>query len=521
MLLCIMLNRFNYVLFISADPRSLSNKINITIREPTGSGQQNIWIFSQNIIIMEYLSELENLTEQGRIESINYLKSGYQNLLMYKRSDGSFSIWEPKNTKGSTFSTAMVAMSLLKAAQYIDVDEQVVNKAFDWLASVQTTDGRFEEVGEISDLNMQGALLPTKYALTTYVLMAFGENQEIAKKYRTVVEKTAQHLVNNYHNMDDIYDLSMATYSMSLIKHPNSNDFLNKLKEQSIFDSNQIVMYWKRHPVDVEVAGYALSYYLLNEKYLDSVPIARWLIKQLNETNGNSSSIQDKFVGLNALAKFTAVVSARRNDYRVILLDKHHSNKAIRKIDIRKNNSIVLIDIPSTIRTLGVEVEGTGTGFFQVQYQYSLNIQMQRPSFDLTVQLLNTSTYEVQHLKICVKYKLKEEYERSNMALVEIFLPSGLIADADPVRDITGGIMKIERQFANTVVVVYYESLYLQNQCFQVIAHRRFAMVLHMPSYVTVYDNIIKDRVAIESYEGMVPQLCDICEDEGCETLSC
>lgn len=499
---------------------AISN-LNGLIRLPTGCGEQNMLHFVPNIVVLDYLSETGTVADAVRTKAINFLSSGYQNQLKYKRSDGAFSVWGQSHA-GSTFLTAFVAKSLKIAAKYIEVDKNVVNSAFDWLALQQSPDGQFPEVGTVFHADMQGGLRKASksYALTSYVLIAFGENQEVYAKHRAVAQKTVQYLWNNLPDINDAYDLSLATYAMSLLRHPNREDFLNKLIENSIFDKNTTERYWDRSPVSVEVAGYALLSYIENGMYLDATPIMRWLNKQRYGLGGYPGT-QDTFVGLKALAKFAAKMSGNKNDYRVTVFDNR--KKILKKFDIdnRMTMTIQEFDIESDHRKLRVEVDGIGNGFFQIAYQYYLNIQVAKPSFDLTVEMLNTTTYNVQHLNICVKYLPKEAYQRSNMALVEIFLPSGLVVEADAVEDKTGSIRKVERRFADTSVVVYYDHLGPEYECFRVTAIRRFKIALHLPSYITVYDYYHRDRFAIQSYEGKVLQLCDICEDEDCDLLSC
>ncbi|XP_065088813.1 thioester-containing protein 1 allele R1-like [Ochlerotatus camptorhynchus] len=488
------------------------------IRKPSGCGEQNMINFVPNIVVLDYLSETGTVADHIRSKAINFLSSGYQNQLRYKRSDGAFSIWG-QSSAGSTFLTAFVAKSLKIADKYINVDRGVVNKAFEWLASKQSSDGQFPEVGRVFSVSMQGGLKSTSYALTSYVLIAFGENEEVAEMYKSVVQKTAQYLVTNFENINDVYDLSLAAYGLSLIKHSKRMNFLNKLIENSIFADNATERYWNRDPVGVEVAGYALLSYIANDMFYDATPIMHWLNRQRYGLGGYAGT-QDTFVGLKALAKFAAKMSGTRNDYRVRI---YHGQLELKSYHIQKAQSMTIqeMDIPNHIRKLKIEVDGIGNGYFQVAYQYYHNIQVAKPSFDLEVKLLNTTTYNVQHLKVCVKYKPKEAYDRSNMALVETFFPSGMLAEVEAVKDITGGVKKTERRFSDTSVVVYYESLGSEEECFQVAAYRRFKVALHLPAYVVVYDYYHDDRFAIQKYEGKVLQLCDICEDEDCEILLC
>ncbi|XP_058448417.1 thioester-containing protein 1 allele S3-like isoform X2 [Malaya genurostris] len=490
------------------------------IRLPSGCGEQNMLNFVPNIVVLDYLSETGTIEESVKTKAINYLQSGYQNQLKYKLSSGAFSVW-PNNHPGSTFLTAFVAKSFKIAAKYIDVDLATVKKAFEWLSNNQKPDGRFDEVGQVIHADMQGGLRSSNFALTAYVLIAFLENADIAMEHNLKLKRTVQYLANNFPYMTDEYDLALTTYAMSLYRHPSREDYLNKLLENSIFNKTLQVRYWNRHPVSVEVAGYALLSYVTQGRFVDATPIMRWLNQQRFGLGGFPGT-QDTFVGMKALAKFAAKTSAHRNDYRVEVL---HKPARKHTVDIDKTMAFAVQEreLPSHIRHAQITVTGIGHGVLQVAYQYYMNIQNDKPSFKLDVEMLNTTTYNVQHLQVCTKYIPKEAYQRSNMALIEIFFPSGLVAEADAVQDLSPQkeIRRTELRFAATSVVVYYDNLGTETNCFKVTAYRRFKVAMHRPAHVVVYDYYDRDRFAIKTYEGKVMQLCDICEDEDCLTLSC
>ncbi|XP_053694122.1 thioester-containing protein 1 allele R1-like isoform X2 [Sabethes cyaneus] len=489
------------------------------IHLPTGNGEQNIAKFASNIVILDYLSESGKLSEKNRTKPIDYLQSGYQRQLKYKRSDGSFSIWRGKDSIGSTFLTAFVAKSFKIADEYIEVHKTIVEDAFKWLVSIQTEEGRFNEVGSVINAELQGGIRSTNYALTAYVLTAFLENKDIATTHQQIVNKTIAFLETNLYNMTDQYDLALSTYALSLGDRPKREDFLNKLLETSIFDRERVERYWQRPPVEVEIAGYALLSYTAMGKYVDGLPIMRWLLRNRSALGGFRGT-QDTFVGLKALAKFSAATSTKKNDYRVIVT---HKPDARHTFDIDNVNSmeVLSLPIPNDIRKVNVEITGIVIGFFQVAFEYYQNINVSKQSFNLNVTVLDTTTIHVQHLKICVSYIPNEAYIRSSMALVEVFFPSGMIVDTEGVEDLSKKIRKTELRYAATSVVVYYDGLGPEENCFIVTSYRKYKVALHRPAYVVVYDFYNQDSFAIESYEGKVMQLCDICEDEDCHTLSC
>ncbi|XP_053692170.1 thioester-containing protein 1 allele R1-like [Sabethes cyaneus] len=476
----------------------------------TGNGEQNIVKFALNIVVFNYLDETR-VQVKNRTRTLNFLQSGYHNQLKYMRSDGSFSTRGGSDTKGSTFLTAFVANLFNIAEEYIKVDKSIVENAFRWLACIQTPEGRFNEVGPVTEAKMQGGLDSTEYSLTAYVLIAFLETEEIAAKHRQTVENSITFLERNFDNITNQYDLALATYALSLGGRSKSEDFLDKLLENSIYDEQRVELYWQQPPVSVEIAGYALLSYTTMGKYSDGLPIMRWLNSN-PFVFGGFPRTQNTFIGLKALAKF--VTSSDRNRYSFRL--KYWATTMSFYIEPHHTMKILEIDIPNNIRALNVDISGFGNGFFQVAYEYYQNIQLSKPRFKLNVEMLNTTTYYVQYLKICISFTPNEAYERSNRALVEVFFPRGMVVDADGVEDLSNAILKTELRFAATSLVVYYDNLGPEMNCFKVTSYRRHKVAVHRPAYVVVYDYYHQDRFAIVTYEQKVMQLCGTREDEEC-----
>ncbi|XP_058819998.1 thioester-containing protein 1 allele R1-like isoform X2 [Topomyia yanbarensis] len=462
------------------------------IRLPTGCGEQNMMNFVPNVVVLDYLVETGTLAEDLKTKATNHLQSGYQNQLKYKCADGSFNVWGRTEDNGNTFLTAFVAKSFKIADKYITIDRLVVETAFQWLADIQKPDGQFAEVGTIFSKDLQGGLGNSNYSLTAYVLIAFLENEDISEKYRTTIDKTLTYLVNSFDLMTDVYDLALATYALALDKHAKTTAFMGKLVENSIFDKHSITRYWDRKPVGIEVAGYALLAYMQQGSYADATPVVRWLNEQ-RYGQGGYRGTQDTFVGLKALARFAAKMIASRNNYRVMLVNPHQNRNArLLTFDVNSESSMDVQEntLPHHIRSLGVKIEGIGNGMFQVTYQYNVDLEQAKPSFNLNVQLLNTTTHFVQHLEVCVNFIQRGSLRETNMALVEVYFPSGFNADGDAVTNRTPNnqIKKVEVLYEGSSVAVYYDKLVNTPSCFTVTAYRRLKVAMHRPAHVVVYD---------------------------------
>ncbi|XP_053687074.1 thioester-containing protein 1 allele S3-like [Sabethes cyaneus] len=486
------------------------------IRPPVGTGEENILIFAYNVAVLDYLTETGTLKPDVGQQGVRYLEAGYQKQQDFKHTDASFSDGGSADLIGSTLLTAFVAKWFTKAEKYIGVDKAMVSSAFRWLASAQKSSGRAVEFGKINNPDMKGDLLTSKYALTAYVLIAFLENEEAASEHRATTEKMMNYLVKKMDSINDMHDLALSTYAVSLGKHNKSRDFFDKLYRSSVFDSVNGTHYWSRPPSDIEVTGYALLSFILNEKLIQSTSIMRWLQQQQYTSAGPQS-----FVGLEALTKLAAQENPQKNDLRVVL---SHHNRRMRVIDIDQTNAQKAeMKIPNNIRSLDVHIEGVGRCVLQLIYQYSMDAQKTKSNYMLDVAVLNNSTHFEQHLKVCVRYTGKDSNQSAEAAIVEVFFPSGFIADDEGIKDLSsaGKIKKTDIRFGASSVVVLYESLGSENNCFEIVSFRRFKAAMHRPAYVVVSDPYGSGRVAVKSYEGTIEQLCDICLDPECASKSC
>lgn len=492
------------------------------IRLPCGCGEQNMMLLVPNIVVLDYMNTTQTIKESLYSDLISKLTRGYENQLAFRLPDNSFTVFPGR--RGSVFLTAFVAKSFAIASKYIDIDDRVIEGALDWLVQMQQPDGRFVELGDVIHVDMQGGLETSCFALTAYVLIALLESKSISGNRSEILQSSTDYLVQKLDSINNPYDLALATYALSLNDRNGSLDFLEKLVEFSQYDDAAGTRSWSYRSLGVEIAGYALLSYIEHGRLPDATPIMRWLTTQRYDRGGFRST-QETFVALKAMAKFSARTSTHRNDYRVTVRPKR-DKMYLFDVDSRSLSTLKQ-DLDIATRKVNVKLFGKGAGIFQIAYQYYQNIVVERSSFNLEVNLLPNSTYYRQELEVCVSFISKEAYEYSNMALVEVFFPSGIVADTDSVRDLSIGrnIQKTELRFGGTSLVVYYLRMNAQPNCFGVTAERHFKVALHRPAHVVVYDyydnGAQSDRFAIASYEGKVMQICDVCDDEDCETLSC
>uniref|UniRef100_A0AAG5DMM7 TEP1-F n=1 Tax=Anopheles atroparvus TaxID=41427 RepID=A0AAG5DMM7_ANOAO len=480
---------------------------------PTGCGEQNMVKFVPNIIVLDYLIATGSKDTQVINKATNLLRQGYQNQMRYRQTDGSFGVWQTSG--GSVFLTAFVAKSMQTAAKHIsEVDVTMVAKAFQWLASKQQSSGRFNEVGQVIHSDMQGGLR-NGVALTSYVLIAFMENEQAKVTHAGVVAKGIEYVANLLPNVSDLYDLSIATYALMLNNHYKRDHYYERLVERSTIIDNGKKRYWARQPHGIETTAYALLAMVQAKKYPDGVPVMHWLVNQ-RYVSGSFPRTQDTFVGLKALSRLAEIISPSRNDYTIQL--KYQKHVKTFKMTPQDTDRTEFKDIPSDVRKMEINVAGMGFGLLDVKYEYSLDLKNYNHRFNLKLDKLNTSSNYELKLKICTSYVPKLSDERSNMALVEVNFPSGYVVDNNPISEATtvNPIKNTEIRFGATSVVAYYDNMGREENCFLITAYRRFKVAMKRPAYVLVHDYYDPKLNAIKVYDVDQQNICEICDKEDC-----
>ena len=168
-----------------------------------------------------------------------------------------------------------------------------------------------------------------------------------------------------------------------------------------------------------------------------------------------------------------------------------------------------------------VHAKGKGSSVFQLSYNYNVINNSGKPSFTLKPTVMNETTPKLLSLKVCAEYNPEEltaNNMESNMAIMEIALPSGYVAVTEAFGETkkVDSVKHIETKNSDTRILVYFDGLKNGDEkCVPVMALREHAVAKQKPAAVTIYDYYDSRRQNTEYYE-MKSSLCDICEDSQC-----
>lgn len=323
---------------------STVQNLNQLIRLPSGCGEQNMLNFAPNIVILDYLKSMDQLTPDVERKIKHFTEIGYQGELSYRHNDGSFSVFGKSDYKGSTWLTAFVAKSFRQASAFIDVDESNIRSALDWLKKVQTSDGSFPEVGQVSHRPLQGGS-GKGVALTSYVLIALLENLEVYPELKSVADSAIFNVVKNIKDIDDTYVLAIASYALQLANHEIKNEVLDRLAARSVTAGE--FKYWRKEnptvshgdskTLNVEATAYGFLALLHAKRFADGFPYAKWLLNQRN-SNGAFEATQDTVVGLQALSQFAKSIPTNKNNLTISVTAGHEKQP----INVNADNAMLM-----------------------------------------------------------------------------------------------------------------------------------------------------------------------------------
>ncbi|XP_077503862.1 CD109 antigen-like isoform X3 [Amblyomma americanum] len=504
------------------------NNLDQLLVMPHGCGEQNMLDFVPNVVVLDYLKRANRLSPPVQNKAIRNLEDGYQRELTYKRDDNSFSAFGNTDKSGSTWLTAFVLKSFAQAAPYTVIDPKVLENATAWLVARQQSDGSFNEPGEIIYKPMQSGA-GSGPALTAYVLIALLENKA-KQTHPDVIQAAEAYLLKELRTTNDPYVVSLVTYALHLSGHSAQDGAFQKLLSLATREDDTI--YWKDPALavntsdkqsdyffkpsfkDVEMTAYALLTLTERGDIGNAVPVMRWLVSKQNE-NGGYSSTQDTVIGIQALARVAASVVSQTI---AIEASVKYGDGRSRILKIHSGNALVLqrLELPSDLKYVEIEATGFGVAVLQVSWSFNLAVSSESPSFFLNPLLDKTSTENYLQLSVCTHYR--GEGDASNMAVMEVALPSGYLFDFDTLSSIhrTKEVRRVESQDADTNVVIYFDRIGRQELCVTVPAHREHKVANQKPVPVKVYDYYNLARSARMFYSPHKATLCDICEGVEC-----
>ncbi|XP_041426097.1 alpha-2-macroglobulin isoform X2 [Xenopus laevis] len=499
--------------------KALQNLGNL-VQMPYGCGEQNMVRFTPIIYISEYLNKTNQLTPEMKSKTLSYMSIGYQKQLSYKHTDGSYSAFG-RYEEGNTWLTAFTMKSFARARAHIYIEENLISDALLWLSNRQKPNGCFQSVGKLFNNAMKGGV-DDEVTLAAYITISLLEYP--LPVTHPAVRNGLFCLESALSARNSIYTKALMAYAFTLAgKMDIRHQLIRSLDEQAIkkdgtihwhrpelSDDSEVERFpYRRAPsAEVEMTSYVLLALLSKPdvsagELTMATQIVSWIIKQQNPSGGFSST-QDTVVALQALALYGSLTLSHDARRTVSLsLDK----TPISEFHVEDSNRLLLqhIALKEVPGDYLASVIGSGCLYLQTTLRYNIPIPKEDAAFTISV-TTNPDTCDQKSLKIfniAVNVSYVGKRESSNMAVVQIKLPSGYIPIKSTVKQMTIFNRLIKRTETRVnEVIVYFELLTKYSQHFMFLVEQEIPISNLQPATATVYDYYETDDMAVTKYNA-------------------
>jgi hypothetical protein len=182
------------------------------LQRPYGCGEQTISSTYPNLMVLKFVKQDSALRQKAE----KYLRKGYERLIGYQVADGGFTYWGGKDTSDDAL-TAYALRFLTDAKGFIDVDEESMKRAEEWLIRQQRSDGSWTKQysGERSEDRSRTKMLTTYVVRTLAMLASQAANGESTSKPSAALTKGLDYLKQRNAEIEEPY--AMALFGLASI----------------------------------------------------------------------------------------------------------------------------------------------------------------------------------------------------------------------------------------------------------------------------------------------------------------
>ncbi|NXP58492.1 A2ML1 protein, partial [Chloropsis cyanopogon] len=479
------------------------DNIDELLQMSSGCGEQNMVHFAPNVFITRYLEETGQLTPEIKQKAVGYLESGYQQQLLYKHTDGSYSAFGEGSEPGNTWLTALVLKTFSQARDFIHIDEQNIKDAASALIKSQTPSGCFKSVGKLFNNGLMGAVEEglglSSVIVTALIHSGMPHSDPVVGK----ALKCIKDLVNADTGSPNLYSLALAANAFAVAGDKALRQkILKRLDKAAIISDDQIFwsqqskreedsLSWYRAPsVDVELTSSVLMAHLTksslsSDEIKKASKIVSWLTKQQNPYGGFAST-QDTVAALEALALYaTNIFSKDRPDLQVSLTSKGFSQN----FRVDKSNRLLLqtVELPAIPQDYTLRVQGHGCLFLQAILRYHIPPVRSEATFALSVRT-ECPVPDASRFPVTIRARYTGNRVSTNMVLIQVELLSGYSPVAGSLEELKKMPLVKKVESKADQVVLYLEELTRQPQTYTFLVEQDMQVKDHKPANIKIYD---------------------------------
>jgi len=344
---------------------------------PSGCGEQNMIGLAPNVYVHSYLTATQKGSPEILARAKTNVERGYQRELTYRHSDGSFSAFGPSDGAGSLWLTSFVLRCFAEARAVAFIDPNILDEAAAFVASTQGRDGAFAESGDVIHTEMMGGTAAGS-SLTAFVVIALAESGRQATALASAVAYLEDAVTGSSLSADP-YGMALAAYALSKAGSARAADAIALLMDVAEVDAVSGLTHWSGRKtgssgsLDVEATAYGLLALCEADRAGEAYGAAAWLLKQRNAFGGYHST-QDTVVGLQALARYAALVSAASGTVALsVSASDSGDNLSVADVEVGPSNRD-LMQVRALPLSRKIRLTGSGTGVALASFVVEYNV---------------------------------------------------------------------------------------------------------------------------------------------------
>jgi uncharacterized protein YfaS (alpha-2-macroglobulin family) len=466
-------------IFVKLYPGALSQVVeglDSILRMPGGCFEQTSSSTYPNILVMDYLKTSKKITPETQAKAEGFISLGYQRLVTFEVPGGGFS-WFGQ-APANKILTAYGLMEFSDMSRIHEVDQRLIDRTQNWLASQQQQDGSFKPDTYFINEGATNRYNSDVVRITAYLGWALASTGYKGE----AVEKARQYVASHVTGKEDVYTLAViANFAADYAKDKAwTESAINTLAGRAT--EGPKTAFWKQEgetptsarndSADLETTALAAQALLKSGQKGTLAKKALDYLTEKKDAFGNWQTTQATILSLKAfLLSFTRGTNADTSGAVDVSVD----GKQVDHIQITKENNDLLhmIDLKAYTHEGAhrVSLSFTGKGSMQYQIIGRYYVPWARrvdagPREPLTIDVSYDRTRLSQDETATAKVRVQNNTPaKAKMIMVDLGIPPGFepsgedfAALVDSSRDKNGGRLE-KYTITAKQVILYFDGL--------------------------------------------------------------
>ncbi|CAH0404826.1 unnamed protein product [Chilo suppressalis] len=462
-------------------------------------------------VLLEYLQNMNHETVSIAKDAQVLASLGYQRLMAYRRSDGSFASETDRDSKGDVWMTAVAARWVSRCARFLEVSQEVASTASEWISNVQLPNGGWGLAPTVK--NNPHAQAPIPLAAHALLALIQAKGQDI--HYKNAINKAVDFLAKELSPSLDAYTLAVVSSALAAAKHPDASIAIQYMDKY--INNTGTTLFWSRkvsanewrnpwlkaNSLEANTAAWGLRTMLATRLEDKAEPVARYLMQSYRPMQPDPDV-------LDALAHYAELM---KTSTKLRITVNVSGSEELRYIQIGDSNPLIIqrqqVGNPRWVSAVS---EGRGLAAVGLWASGSTNVTGAWPRYTLDPRVDQVSTPHRMQLSICIGFVPQGNETESGLTLLTVQLPSGYLADINTITELTSARMvRSARVIADGARVVAWLRPRRAERCATLAAPRALPTARQRPGWATLQDLYDSSHRARVFFHPLQSTPCDIC----------